>query len=188
MEKVLDIRDISIVDAFPVYGLVKQVLNVGCGRGRIDYYLANEQYRVFATDINKYDTWENQKNLSFHTANIFDVESFPVSSSSVVICAEVLEHLKEYKEALKNLLFLARTRLIITVPFEKSFNNTSPPPEGHCNYWSDEDNGSFKDINEFKALCSPYSVSISKIRTKPRDVQMGQWGFLIVVDKRQRYG
>ena len=78
--------------------------------------------------------------------------------------------------------------MIIGVPFERSFNSSAPPPIGHCNYWSDRAYGAYKDINEFKELCHPYAVSIMKIRTKPKDVAMGQWSNLVVVDKRQFYG
>jgi len=34
-------------------------------------------------------------------------------------------------------------------------------------------------------MCSPYSVAISKIRSKPEDVRMRQRSYLITVDKRQ---
>jgi len=51
--KALDIRDISIIDAFPVYDHEKTILNIGCGEGRIDSYLASIGYRVYATDIDR---------------------------------------------------------------------------------------------------------------------------------------
>lgn len=184
----IDIRDISIIDALPVYQCDKTILDVGCGIGRIGHILSNMGYRVYATDYVTHDTWCGTKLLSFHQADIFEPESFPIASSSVVICSEVLEHLMDYKRALANLLSLTQIRLVITVPFRRSFNNVSSPPEGHCNYWSNHLECDFKDINEFKKLCAPYAVSITKIRTKPGDVQRQQWAYLIVVDKRQKYG
>ena len=93
MVEPLDIRDISIIDAFPVCDCPKTVLNVGCGGGRIDYHLSQIGYRVFATDIERNVVWEDSQTLTFHKADVFDLESFPVSSSPIVICAEVLEHL-----------------------------------------------------------------------------------------------
>lgn len=178
----LDIRDIAIIDAFPVYRFSKIVLNVGCGKGRIDYQLADADYQVYATDIKPRDTWRDSDRLTFRKANIFDLNSFPVSSASIVICSQLLEHLKEYRRALQNLLKLANIRIIITIPYRTSFDSPK-----HCNYWDDVASGKFKDVHEFVELCSPYMVSISKIRTKPEDVGMGRSGYLIVVDKRQKY-
>jgi SAM-dependent methyltransferase len=184
----LDIRDISIIDAIPLLDTNKEVLNVGCGEGRIDYHLSKLGYTVHATDYNKHDAWEDIEGVNFQQANIFDKDTFPVCSSDIVLCSEVLEHLENYKDALNNLIELTNVRLIITFPFEKSYNDKQPPPIGHCNWWNDKGTSGFKDVREFYKLCYPYSVSISKIRTKPRDVQMGQWDYLVVVDKKQKYG
>lgn len=183
----VNIQDIAIIDSLPIYQCDKTVLNVGCGQGRIDRMLSSMGYRVYATDYRLHDFWVNTELLTFHKSNIFKKESFPVISSPIVICSQVLEHLIAYREALANLLFLTQIRLIITVPVRRSFNNTAPTPLGHCNYWDDSLSNSFMDINEFKKLCFPYTVSITKIRTKPRDVQLKQWGYLIVVNKRQKY-
>jgi len=186
----MDIRDVSIIDAMPVYDCPNVVLNVGCGKGRIDKVLSDMGYIVYATDYESCPEWNNEPGLKFSPANIFDLKTFPVKNAPIVICSEVLEHLIEYNQAFENLLALTRIRLIITVPFERSFfkKSKTPPPIGHCNFWSDEPTDNFKGIKEFYDMASPYAVSISKIRTKPRDVEMKQWGYLIVVDKRQHYG
>lgn len=180
--KPLDIRDIAIIDAFPVYRFKKTVLNIGCGEGRIDYHLADANYRVYATDMKRDASWQDSEWLTFHEADIFDLASFPVPSASVVICSEVLEHLRRYRDALMHLIALADVKLIITVPYRKSFGSPS-----HQHFWDDRISNGYKDVNEFVSLCSPYSVSISKIRTKPEDVKMRQYGYLIMVDKRQKY-
>jgi len=189
----LDIRDIAIIDAFPVYKIDPTVLNVGCGKGRIDFHLFELGYNVYATDYRRHDTWndlkQNDKFLKFSIADIFNIDSFPIKNAPVVICSEVLEHLIDYRKALKNLLRLTKIRLIITVPFETSFDDKAPPPIGHCNFWSDEkkkrNDVKFKDIKEIHKLCKPNSVSISRIRTKVLDVKMKQYSYLIIVDKRQ---
>lgn len=174
----LDMKDIAIIAAFSIYGCEKTVLNVGCGDARIDFHLAAMGYRVYATDVERYETWQKRSNLTFHQSNIFDLESFPIKEASVVIASQVLEHLKDYKMALKNLLKLTAARLIMTVPYHRSFNH----PE-HCNYWSDEAIADFKDIKEFIELCKPHKITISKIITKPQDAGK-QFAYLIVVDKR----
>ena len=188
----LDIRDIAIIDAFPIYNCEPIVLNVGCGEGRIDFHLMELGYKVYATDIKKHKIWKDVVKeysfLKFSKANIFDLESFPIKEAPVVICSEVIEHLVEYEKALKNLLKLTKVRLIITVPYEESFGGRfAPPPDGHCNLWSDRRKLRYKNVNEFHKLCHPYSVSISKIRTKPEDVEMKQYCFLIVIDMKQRF-
>lgn len=174
--KPLDIRDIAIIDAFPVYDYEKIVLNVGCGEGRIDYHLARLGFKVYATDISLQYVGRHSANPVFSQANIFNLSSFLVEKAPIVICSEVLEHLPRYREALKNLLSLASMRLIITVPYKKSFGGSNA---GHCNFWDD------RNVDEFVDLCNPNSVAISKIRTKPEDVQRRQFCYLIVVDMRQ---
>ena len=170
----LDIRDISIIDAFPVYGYVTllDILNVGCGEGRLDQHLLEMGWGIYSTDIKK-PTMANWP-FNFSIADIFDLSSFPIKSAPIVICSQVLEHLKDWQLALENLIKLTEVRLIITVPHRHSFH--SP---GHVNFWDET------SVVEFNYFCRPYSVAISKIRTKAEDVERGQWCYLIVVDKRQ---
>ena len=78
-----------------------------------------------------------------------------------------------------NLLKLTEIRLIITVPCRRAFR-----ARGHCNYWNDVESEKFKDIHEFVELSTPYSIAISKIITKLKDVGR-QFAYLIVIDKRQ---
>ena len=180
--KPLDIRDISIIDAFPVYEIEKEayprhgcqasILNVGCGEGRIDRHLAIMGYPIYSTDIKEPE--EGEWPYEFSIADIFDLSSLPVESAPIVICSQVLEHLKDWRPALENLIKLTEVRLIITVPFRHSFHSPD-----HVNFWDDT------TVKEFNYFCRPYSVAISKIRTKPEDVERGQWCYLIVVDKRQ---
>jgi len=181
--KPLDIKDIAIIDAFPIYDCEKTILNVGCGEGRIDFHLAEMGYRIYAVDIKRYDTWKDSDNLTFHIGDIFDLSSMPIQEPDIIICSQVLEHIEGYKMALVNMMALAKTRIIITVPYRCSFNSPD-----HCNYWNDSESGIFKDINEFVEVCKPYSTSMSKIRTKPKDKIRNKYNYLITVDKRQCYG
>jgi len=185
--KQLSMKDIAILDAFPTYSYQKTILEVGCGDGKLDFYLANMGFRVHGTDIDLSKLgikrlWSAKAgNPTFQKANIFDLSSFPVKSASVVIASEILEHLPGWKLALVHLIALANVRLIITVPHERSFFSLD-----HINFWHDfQFKAGFGYINEFINLCKPFSTSITKIRTKPEDVEMGQYAYLIVVDKRQ---
>jgi len=189
----LNMKDIAIIDAFPSYSYPKTVLEVGCGDGKLDYHLATMGYKAYATDIKEWPSWKQlektsiytEKTLFFSKADIFDLSSFPVKSASVVIASQVLEHLPGWRTALVHLIALAGVRLIITVPYKRSFSS----PE-HINFWIDQPTSLFpeyKGISEFIKLCHPYSTTISKIRTKPEDVPMNQYAYLIVVDKRQGF-
>lgn len=179
--KPLNMKDIAIINAFPVHDCRKVILNVGCGEARLDYHLAWMGYQVYATDIKSDENWENNSHLAFSMVNIFDLTSFPLSSVPIVICSQVLEHLRDYKKALMNLIELTEIRLILTFPYKRSFRS----PE-HINFWDDIFSGRFKDVHEFIELCKPYSVAISKILTKPEDAKTGQRDYLIIIDKRQR--
>jgi ubiquinone/menaquinone biosynthesis C-methylase UbiE len=192
----LDIRHISIIDALPIHEALNEVLTVGCGSCKIELWLIQNGFDVTSSDFleeaSKFNFDEQRKLIGSHeieiiNSNILDIETFPKKSYESVICSEVLEHLPDYTLALKNLLSLAQKRLILTVPWKRSFDDTSPPPKGHCNYWNDVVSGVFKDINEFIDLCKPHAVSIQKIRTKPKDVSMRQYDYLIIVDKKQKW-
>ena len=172
--KPLDMKDIAIIDAFPVYDCERRVLSVGCGDGRIDFHLAEMGSRVDAFDVKIYDTWMDKKNLTFRKADIF--ESQNLRAAPIVICSQVLEHIKDYKRALVNLVMLAEVRLIITVPHKHSFGSPD-----HCNHWDDG------NIHKLQGACHPYAVAISKIRTKPKDAKTDKYNYLIIVDKRQNY-
>jgi len=173
--KPLDIRDISIIDALPVYDCEKIILNIGCGEGRIDRHFARMGYRIFATDIKREESWQDTGPLTFHVADIFDRRSFPTPSAPIVISSQVLEHLKDYKKALINMLLLTEIRLILTVPFRRSFHS----PE-HLHFWDE------RNVLEFAEICRPYSVAYSQILTKPEDAARKQCAYLITIDKRQR--
>ena len=188
----LNMRDIAMIDAFPVYSVdFPIVLDIGCGKGRIDRYLCRNGYRVYGVDLRWPEEWfDGTKwipNLSFHEGNIFDLSTMPVESAPIVVCSETLEHLPEYKEALANLIALTEIRLIITVPHKKSFNSKLPPPDNHVNFWADEEGDEFKSIYEFVDLCKPYTVAISKIRTKVKDEKLNQRSYILTVDKRQGF-
>ena len=172
----LHMKDIAIIDALPVYDCEKTILNVGCGEGRIDYHLARMGYQVYATDIKRYESWQDRERLMFSPADIFDLTSFPMDLAPIVICSQMLEHLRDYKKALANLIELAETRLILTFPYKRSFHSPD-----HVNFWDDD------TMQEFTELCKPYFSSMSKILAKPRDVKTGQRCYLMIIDKRQKH-
>jgi hypothetical protein len=188
MEPKLDIRHKRIINEVKSVSDKKEVLVVGAGDCKKDYHLIKDGYNVYSTDYQRapwfdknMETYFNE--LNYNISNIFDLESFPVKTCEIVMCCEVLEHLPEYKKAVTNLLELTEKRLIITVPWRHSFNDPRPSPEGHCNYWDDDGSGNYKNIHEFESMVTPHKIIFEKIRTKPEDVQRGQYSYLIIIDK-----
>ena len=192
----LDIRHVSIVDALPIYETKKEILNVGCGVPQLDQYLADIGWNVTPSDYiperNKYPEFEERMRqrgitLKVVNTNIFDLSSFPKDSYECVICSEVLEHLEDYKTAFRNLLQLTERRLILTFPWARSFMDAAPPPKGHCNFWNDDGTAGYKNVHELVEMAKPYATSVQKIRTKPRDVELNQLDYLVIVDKQQAW-
>ena len=182
-----DIRHRSIIDSLPVYGEINSILDVGCGRASLAYKLSEMDYKVTGIDMEKHNTWDENKQIHFIEDDFLNTDKL-AEAYDVIICSEVLEHLPNYKSFFNKILQLAKLRVIITVPYQKSFNVIGKPPTGHCNFWSFSQGDQYRSIGEFITMSKPYSTSISKIRTKERDIQMNQWCFLIVIDKRQNYG
>ncbi len=191
-----DIRHKSIVDAIPFFALSElTVLDVGCGDGPVSRLMKSIGWQVDAVDIKRHESWDHDGGVNFIEGDFLTAEGLQ-DRYAVVMCSEVLEHLPAYGQFLRKMISLATERVIVTVPFENSFDVPGPPPEGHCNYWSWEhikyvgkEDGKImletKNIKEFVEMSAPYSVSISTIRTKPKDLESGTACFLIVIDKRQ---
>ena len=194
MTKEITLKDRLIMSELTDINNTNEVVNVGCGGGRLDYHLGKMGYNVISTDYQDHAGWvkdfflkemEDWSDiLNYHgNCNIFDLTTFPIQSSDVVVCSEVLEHIVDYKTAFKNLLKLTKNKLIITIPRERSFNVPGPAPRGHCNYWSDIGLGSYTDIKEFINMAGPYNTKIQIGMTKKKDYGNGQRVYMITVDK-----
>lgn len=187
-EPFVDVRHQRIIKEVMLKDDKKEVMIVGAGDCKIDYHLIKNGWKTYSTDYETSEDFNKKMEGYFHTldyclANIFDITTFPVKQAETVVCSEVLEHLSDYDVAFKNLLSLTEKRLIITVPWRRSFDDTAPPPKGHCNYWDDNDNGVFKTIKNLTDLAKPYKVHIEKIITKEADIARNQRCYLIIVDK-----
>ena len=186
----LDIRHERIIKEIKNIAKKKEVLVVGAGDCKKDYHLIKDGFTVYSTDYQRAPWFDKNMEsyfttLNYSLANIFDLSSFPVEKAETVLCCEVLEHIPNYKEALKNLLELTDKRLIITVPWRHSFNDPRPSPEGHCNWWDDTNYGTYKNIYEFEDFVAPYKITFEKIRTKLEDVKRNQFSYLIIIDKHE---
>lgn len=172
----LDIRDLSIINEFPILYKRNDVLTVGCGKCRMEKALVEMGLDVLATDVDQ----ENDSGIPYQYLDILDPTTFP-KPRGIVICSQVLEHIKEWKTAFANLIRLAEERLIVTVPVGSSFYS-----EEHVNMWLDPIavHGSCINVEEFSTEAMPYSVAKRIIITKPED-RGKQYNYVIVVDKNQ---
>lgn len=92
----------------------RKVLDIGCGVGTIDFYLAKCGQSVTGIDISQKSITIAKKNATHFKLNkkiVFKVLEFPYEMPrgrfDIIICSEVLEHLKYDKlaiEKIKNLL------------------------------------------------------------------------------------
>ncbi len=130
----------------------RNVLEVGCGEGVTTIKTARRfpHTRFLATDLEKGNTHyaskiNTLKNLRFKQADALTL-NFKEYTFDLVLCNEVIEHIKDYQTAIKNLIDHSSKYIIISVPNEpwfrignmlrfkylKSFGNTP----GHINNWS----------------------------------------------------
>jgi len=102
-----------------IYG--NSVLDVGCGRA--DFLkLIKPNYKIAGIEINRKRVEYCNKILGKNVVIIGNLEekiNLEDSSYDTIICMEVLEHLVNPKEALKELTRISRKRIIITVPFNE---------------------------------------------------------------------
>jgi 2-polyprenyl-6-hydroxyphenyl methylase/3-demethylubiquinone-9 3-methyltransferase len=105
------------------------VLDIGCGVGTIDFYMASQGKKVTGIDISQNSISIAKKNASFFKLDNkidFCVLKFPRSSPKgkygIVVCSEVLEHIKYDKIAVEkiNALLVEDGILIASSPSKNS--------------------------------------------------------------------
>lgn len=135
--KILGIPHIGLrVRANRIFGMVKKndgkiLLDAGCGPGTYAITLAQKGYDVYGFDINKSKIVQ-AKNLSkqlnlkttFAVKNIYNLSTYKTNFFDIVICSDVLEHLKDDNKAVKEMLRIIKPggKLIITVPADTPTN------------------------------------------------------------------
>ena len=137
-----------------VYAMLDQsnprlVLDAGCGEGFVADYLArrNPDLHITGVDLSPEAIAYAQEHFGnrakFRTGSIYKLP-FSDNSFDTVVCSEVLEHLDDTDQAIRQLKRVARNNVIITVPREPYFKwlndlgrslGISPDP-GHVNFWT----------------------------------------------------
>ena len=129
----------------------RTILDVGCGEGIVATVLTKRfpDVRYFGCDIHepsvRLAASAQGGNAMFLLGDAMRLP-FPARSFELVICSETLEHLRDYKRALAELVRVSAGTVLVTVPHEpfwrfgnilrgkylRSFGNT---PE-HVNHWT----------------------------------------------------
>lgn len=126
------------------------VLEVGCGEGELSMRLAARGHRVRGCDVSA-DVIDEARDrarsaglaVEFWQCDIQDLTE--QDAAPLVICCEVLEHLRDPQAGLERLALLARPWLIVSVPREplwramnmargKYLGQLGNTP-GHLNHW-----------------------------------------------------
>ena len=122
-------------------------LDVGGAQGFYPFLVRHffKKVRVRNSDLSQEVCNWGEKILGIKS-DCVDVQNLPYKNNSfdVVFCSETLEHVKDDKRALSELLRIAKKAVILTVPFEPAevvtYNIQSKTPHGHIHTFS---HGSF---------------------------------------------
>jgi SAM-dependent methyltransferase len=120
----------------------RSCLDVGAAEG----YKAELVRRLFGADVVATDlsqqACERAREIFGLTARAADIHELPFDDGEfdVALCSETLEHVSDFRSALAELLRVARTAAVITVPHESEQrveeNRSSGEPHAHINSFS----------------------------------------------------
>lgn len=101
-----------ISKAIDLKGSPRTILDLGCGVGSIDFFLAKQGFKVDGVDISKHAIsiarkFKKLSNVSNAAFFLDDVTTFNNHKKyDLIICSEVIEHIEDDKKLLKNMYLL----------------------------------------------------------------------------------
>ncbi|MEM2031002.1 MAG: class I SAM-dependent methyltransferase [Candidatus Micrarchaeia archaeon] len=130
----------------PLRKEIKTVLEIGCGEGFVTKHIHDLGFKIVGADISDEVlriAREMFPEIEFLNMDIYELDKF--GKWDLIVCCEVLEHLKEPEKALKAMM-KASNYILISVPNEPFFRianicrlkylkNLGNTP-GHINHWS----------------------------------------------------
>lgn len=113
----------------------KMVLDVGCGNGELMCMLGEKGHKCVALDLseNRLGKFKDRARKLGLVQMQGDATNIPLQNSSmdVILCSEVLEHIKDYDNVLKemNRILKPHGRIIVSVPYNEELMEIVCP---HC--------------------------------------------------------
>ena len=113
----------------------KRVLDVGCGNGELICMLAEKEHKCVALDLseNRLAKFKDRARKLGVAQIQGDSTNIPLQDSSIdlIMCSEVLEHIKDYEKVLKqmNRILKPHGRIVVSVPYKEELTEIVCP---HC--------------------------------------------------------
>lgn len=164
-----DIREIALAenlfDVLPKK--FKSLIDVGCGDGYFLDYLSKRKkgLNLTAFDLSKKRLKKVKMHLPLIWAKQGNILKMPFKNESfdVVVCSEVLEHIKDYKRGLHELMRICKKYLIITVPNEHPLTAVRCPYCKKKHFLSGHFH-SFKETDFYTFFSKRQMIKITKFR------------------------
>jgi ubiquinone/menaquinone biosynthesis C-methylase UbiE len=155
----LRLRARKIINNLPKNTL--NVLDAGCGSGVYSFYLADKASSIDSIDISHEKISQVKKLSIFKNINFIEGDitklKFKDSKFDLIICSDVLEHIKDDKKAFSELSRVLKSKgnLLLTVPSDSLKNKETYRQYGHerAGY----------NISQIKTYCEKNGLSIIRI-------------------------
>ena len=145
-----------------IFNIIKDLpfqscLDVGCAQPYLLENLSKMDKQLFGCDISEKVINANKdlfKNVSFEVLDITK-ETYPaVRTFDLVISSEVIEHVDDWRSAVKNLSLMSKRYLLITVPSGKM--QAMDMMIGHIRHYKADELSQEIEKNGFKVISSRY--------------------------------
>ena len=154
----------------------KMIIDVGCGNGEYVKYFHQNGYQSFGVDYKAFPSWNENVNL-FERKDIHNLSDFDDASFDSIICFEVLEHVDDVEEILRQFFRICRKNVIISVPNcndeellnAKGFSYSHWKDPTHINFFKSE------ELSRLIINAGFSSVSVEGINKVNAGYFLSQW-------------